>query len=429
MCKNSLPIPAVPMLADTLSQSNLLHRPYSCLSQHFIFALCPRLQLRQKLRLTTIAHRNGNVTMQPLTSSPFQWRAFEPTLELLRIHPCQPVQRRIYQLWPCLHASSYGDRRDAVPLPRVPRTDILADVAAKHLPSHPGTQIRSDRPFLLNCQICNAPRRIHLPRRNQRIRGTRIDAPGTTPAPIRSNTCSASIRYLQRSYDHPQQQPGTLLLVDHASILSNPPHSRSRRESSLDNRPRIHIATRLAIHRLKQPRLYLPQTSKHLFVIVRRHQLLPFSSLLPYPFSLLSSAPRIPPNPSSIHRCRIDRTRILRTIIQRTDNDRPRPWHRHPQPLPKQIPFRIAPLQILHLARPSRLNPGLETIAINPSPTRVAFVFRTSDTGKMKPSLNRLRSNRLFKLRSPCHQPAQYRPQSLLRSILCPIFCTPPGIP
>ena len=135
----------------------------------------------QKPPLPTIPHRNRHIPQQPLPSRPLHRRTLEPSLKLRRIHPRQPLQRRIHQLLPRQHSLPLRHRS-----PPVPRTNILADIAPKHLPPHLLPQLLCNRTLLLNRQISNTPSSIHLPLTHQRSRRTSIDTPRTTPTPIRS---------------------------------------------------------------------------------------------------------------------------------------------------------------------------------------------------------------------------------------------------
>ncbi len=202
----------------------------------------------------------------------------------------------------------------------IPRANILADIAPKHLPPHLRTQLLRNASLLLNRQIRNTSRSIHLPRPHQRIRRTRIDTPRTRPTSVRRRHRPRRPLHLQRSHNHPQQQPRPLLLVDHTSILPNPPHPSPSRIPPLHNRPRVHIATRLTplAKPLLQLRLnHLQLRQQHLVIVA--------------PSSLtLASTPRIASNPSASRRRSLYRPRCLSVVIQRTHNHRPRPRHRSP---------------------------------------------------------------------------------------------------
>src|SRR3954447_2939667 len=73
-----------------------------------------------------------------------------------------------------------------------------------------------------NCEIGNTEARIELPAilsRHDRLGRTGIDAPGTSPAPVRRGPIRSN---WDRYQDLAQKKPGALFLIDQASILSDP---------------------------------------------------------------------------------------------------------------------------------------------------------------------------------------------------------------
>src|SRR5207302_9992644 len=103
-------------------------------------------------------------------------------VELFSAHLSQPFESRVHQLLPRLKVSGLRNRH----LP-VPGADILADVASEDMASDAVAQllIFRKRAALLNREIRDALIRIELVRRNERVRGTSLDASRATAAAIR----------------------------------------------------------------------------------------------------------------------------------------------------------------------------------------------------------------------------------------------------
>ena len=108
-------------------------------------------------------------------------RAAKRPAEFFRAHLRQPVERRIHQLRPRLKLS--GVRRRRFP---VPRTNILADVAAEDVPPHPAAQfvIRRKRAALFDREIRDALVGIELIRCDQCVSRAGVDAARATAAAI-----------------------------------------------------------------------------------------------------------------------------------------------------------------------------------------------------------------------------------------------------
>src|SRR5262249_11968385 len=66
----------------------------------------------------------------------------------------------------------------------VPRTNILANIAAEHVVTAGFAKLLRNRPAQFNRQVSDTPPRVHHIRIDQRIRRARIDAPRTRPAKI-----------------------------------------------------------------------------------------------------------------------------------------------------------------------------------------------------------------------------------------------------
>ena len=140
-----------------------------------------------------------------------------------------------------------------------------------------------------------------------------------------------------------------------------------------------------------QRRLNPAQPAQHLVVIVRRSQAL---AILPRP-----SAPRIASNPSRLYPRRLNRKRPLPVVVDRADDHRPRPRHRHLHPAAQQYSLLIPALQVLHLPRSARIHPICKPPGIHPA--RVALgPIHSRHPGRIEPSLDGPFPNPLAKL--PC---------------------------
>ena len=117
----------------------------------------------------------------------------------------------------------------------VPRTHLLANVAAEDLPTHLLAQLHRNLTLLLDRQVCDAQRGVHLTRCDQRAGRARIDAARARSAAIR-RTCQRRLDR-QRCHNHCQQQPRPKLLVQHAGILANPADACPCGEIALQHRP------------------------------------------------------------------------------------------------------------------------------------------------------------------------------------------------
>src|ERR1700722_3570130 len=117
--------------------------------------------------------------MEALAARAFERRAFEAALEAGRVQLGQSSELWINQIQARLHASSYGDRS-----PSVPRTDILADVAAEDLAADGGAKILGDAAFFLDGEIGDAAGGVHLARCDECVGGAGVDAAGARAAAV-----------------------------------------------------------------------------------------------------------------------------------------------------------------------------------------------------------------------------------------------------
>src|SRR5205085_4468210 len=106
----------------------------------------------------------------------------------------------------------------------VPGTNILADVAAKNVVPDLVSKLNRYLALLLDSQVRDAPRGIHLVWRSQRICRASVDATRTRAASVRRRSHSRNLFVVQpdrREYGS-QEQPRSVVLIDHAGVLPQP---------------------------------------------------------------------------------------------------------------------------------------------------------------------------------------------------------------
>jgi hypothetical protein len=72
-----------------------IRRPCCGLGEDSIVARAPRVKLREKLSLATVAHRNGHVAQDSLAPRALERRTTEDAIECRSIHLRKPLQRGI----------------------------------------------------------------------------------------------------------------------------------------------------------------------------------------------------------------------------------------------------------------------------------------------------------------------------------------------
>src|SRR6516164_9539372 len=124
----------------------------------------------------------------------------------------------------------------------VPRTHILADITPENVGSHPLTQPRRNGPFELDSEIGDAPRCIQEVGLRQRLRGAGFKTPRAGTAALGSRQVGIQWKTGQ---DDADEEPRTLLLVNHASVFAHPANAGEACESALHDRPGVHVHARL----------------------------------------------------------------------------------------------------------------------------------------------------------------------------------------
>jgi hypothetical protein len=344
-----------------------LESPLSGLGQSWVFRLAPLLQLVDEVLFPAISHCDRDVAMQALASSALQGRPLEPPLERLGIHCCQPLQSGIDELLSCQHAFVGRDRRTTVP-----GADILADIASEDLSAHQTAQLFRDTSLLLDRQVGDAARGVHLARSYERVCRASIDTPRATSTAIRCDVPFGVERYWQRRDDDTKQQPGAKLLVDDACVFADPSYAGLRGGGPLYQRTGIDVASRLTDESLVEFLLHSAQPAKKLFVVVGGDEFIGISAFG-------SSAPGVAGDPAGVCRRGVDRQRPRRVVVQSADDDRLRPRHRNVHLASQEYSLLVAALEILHLACSSFGDPGGESLGID---ARLASLGVRSNDGR-----------------------------------------------
>ena len=220
-----------------------IERPASRRAQTFVCRFGPLFQPRHEPLQTAVAHCDGHVAPEPLKSRSAHRRAVEFFLERRFVHRRQPIQSRIHQL------------RRAPPAPD-PRLRTLCGSRGKRpgrcrsrRPACPCPAINSGAigPLVLDGQVGNAPRRIHLMRRNQRAGGASLQTPAAASAATGRRQRRFFLFCLKRSKQHRQKAKRTKLRMDQAGVLSLPTQPRRCGQFPLDQRPSVNEGARLEL--------------------------------------------------------------------------------------------------------------------------------------------------------------------------------------
>lgn len=195
------------------------------------------LQNIPEARIPAVPHGNHGVTANPGKLRALYRRAAKTGAELLSAHFREPIEGRIDEFGPGLEVSGVGCWSLVVPW-----ADLLADVTAENVVSHPGPHRLGNISALLNREIRNALVGIELVGCDERIRGTSFNTACTGTTAIRRGEVR---RKLKGSKDHSKEKPRAHLLVQDAGILADPADSRIFGVDTLDERTGVDIAAGL----------------------------------------------------------------------------------------------------------------------------------------------------------------------------------------
>src|SRR6516164_993875 len=124
----------------------------------------------------------------------------------------------------------------------VPRTHVLADIAAEHVGAHPLTELGWNRPFELDSEIGDAPRRVHDIGLHQSSRRAGFKTPRAGTAAVGGRQVGIEF---ETGQDHADEEPRTLLLVNQASVLAHPANAGEPSKSAFHDGPGVDVHPRL----------------------------------------------------------------------------------------------------------------------------------------------------------------------------------------
>ena len=150
----------------------------------------------------------------------------------------------------------------------VPGADVLADIAAEDLPADGLAKLLGDGALLLDGEVGDAARGVHLVRGHERVGGAGVDAARAASAAIGRDLKFCSGGHRKRGDDDAEQQPRTQLLIDDAGIFADPADACLGGHGPLDERAGVDVAAGLAGEALEQGGFDLTQTAEELIVIV-----------------------------------------------------------------------------------------------------------------------------------------------------------------
>src|SRR5271157_4307478 len=323
-----------------------LQSPARVLGNNRIFVATQFFQHRQEALVSAVAHRDCNVAAKSVQSCALYRRAAKHFAELIDAEPRQPFELGVDQLRPRLEFRCSADRSFTVP-----RTNILADVAAEDLPSNSGAQFFRDRAALLDGEIRNALGGVELIRRRKRVRRTSIETARAGAAVVRRRQIG---RQFQRSEHDAEEKPRSQLPVQDAGVLTNPANSRVLGEDALNHRTSVNVTPGprrwniLLRTKSKQPRFQRAQFIEYHIVVV-------------------ALRPRVARDPALRRRAGVRGVRLSAVVIQRADHDRTRPRRSVGQRSTFQLGSLVALLEVAHLAgvtfsQPIRKEPVLRRV-------------------------------------------------------------------
>src|SRR5712672_3553013 len=128
----------------------------------------------------------------------------------------------------------------------IPRTDILANIAAEDMPPHGFAQLCRNRATQFNREIRDAAARVENVGLDNGGGRARIDAQTAIPTKIsrRSSGRAERLRQIERRYDYPKERPRPRFFVDETRVLRQPSEPRVFCRNSFDDRAGIYIGAR-----------------------------------------------------------------------------------------------------------------------------------------------------------------------------------------
>lgn len=200
--------------------------------------------------IAAVADGHGHVAAQSPHARAGHGSALDGSTEVRVGHSPEPQQ-----IYPCKFGARLppgifagGRNRD-----RIPRADLLTDVAAIHVPPDAVAKVIGDALLQLDGQIGNAAGRVENAVGDQRLSRARLDAE-------RAGTTSIDIRLVRRerdiAEDFAEKQPRSEVRIDEARVLADPSQPGRRGRNPFDDGTRVHVSARLEglTHPVSHPR-------------------------------------------------------------------------------------------------------------------------------------------------------------------------------
>ncbi len=237
--------------------------------------------------------------------------------------------------------------------PRIPRTNILADIAAEHMITHRSAILFRNRSTQFDRPIRDAAPCVDRPPiagGNERIRRTRIDAARARPASFRRRRIRLQF---ERRDQLAQKKPRSHRLINQTRVPADPTEPRQTRKGPLQHRRGIDARFPFEGSVLAQPRCEPFERFAHHIVII--------------------ATPRISRNGGVRRRCR-----RAALVVQFADADH---RFRRRQKIPHIAPQITPPIgQITHFARHPLRSPRLVS-------RKILGRIRRCDSGEFESAL------------------------------------------
>src|ERR1019366_2825580 len=295
-----------------------------------VFIATQFFEYGQKALFVAVSERDGDISPQVIETRALHRRTAEDFAKLFQAQGRQPLQIGIHQPRPRLKLRRLRHRGFTVP-----RANILANVAAEHLPAHAGTQLFGNRAAFLDGEIRDAPGRVELIRSRESVGRTGVEAARARAAAVGRRQIG---RQLQRRQHDAEEEPRPQPLIQDAGVLANPADPSVLSKDPLDDRTGVHVtpgARRghlLPLADFQQPRFQRAQLSEYYLVIV-------------------TLRPGVARDPSLCGRAGVRRVGLASVVIQGTYHHRTRPRCDVRQRSALQFAGLVACFQVLHLPR------------------------------------------------------------------------------
>src|SRR6185437_12713279 len=220
------------------------------------------------------------------------------------------------------------------------------------LPADGGPQRFFDGAFLLDREIGDAARGIHLARRKC-FGGTGIDAARAGTAAVCGRKRPCLLGKVERRDDDSEQQPRAEPFVEDAGVFADPADAGTLRILALHDWPGVNVAACLEVgtKTLMEGVLDGAQLCKKDLMVVTARVVV-----------MRASAPRVACNPPCTGRSIVDRTRCVGVVVDGTDHDGARPGHGAMEVAANELAGSVEAFQPLHLAGAAGGNPRGKTV-------------------------------------------------------------------